>query len=79
MNTNKVKKVKEFSASWCAPCRAFAPTFKKISEMDEFSEITFEAIHLDDDEDHDVDIANSMSSQFQQPFCLMKMTSLYTS
>jgi thiol-disulfide isomerase/thioredoxin len=57
MNTNKVKKVKEFSASWCAPCRAFAPTFKKISEMDEFSEITFEAIHLDDDEDHDVDIA----------------------
>jgi thioredoxin-like negative regulator of GroEL len=25
--------------------------------MDEFSEITFEAIHLDDDEDHDVDIA----------------------
>ena len=57
MNTNKVKKVAEFSASWCAPCKAYAPTFKRVSEMEEFSDITFESIMLDDGEDHDLDIA----------------------
>ena len=56
MNTNKVNKIKKFSASWCMPCRVFAPTFKKVSEMDEFKEITFETIQLDDGDDHDVDI-----------------------
>ena len=57
MNTNKVNKVIKFSASWCAPCRAFAPAFKRISEMEEFSDITFETTEIDDGEDHDLDIA----------------------
>lgn len=57
MNTNKVVKVAEFSASWCAPCRAYAPTFKKVSEMEEFSDITFESTEIDDGEDHDLEIA----------------------
>ena len=57
MNKNKVKKVVKYSASWCAPCRAFVPTFKDVSEMEEFSDITFESIMLDDGEDHDLDIA----------------------
>lgn len=42
MNTNKVKKVMRIGASWCAPCRLYAPTFKKVSEMEEYSDITFE-------------------------------------
>lgn len=57
MNTNKVKKIIKFSASWCTPCRVFAPAFKRISEMEEFSDITFETIDIDDGEDHDLDIA----------------------
>lgn len=57
MNTNRVKKVAEFSASWCAPCRAYAPTFKRVSEMEEFSEIEFETTDIDDGEDHDLEMA----------------------
>ena len=57
MNTNKVKKVAEFSASWCTPCKAYAPTFKRVSEMEEFSEIEFVPTCIDDGEDHDLEIA----------------------
>lgn len=56
MNTNKVKKVVEYSASWCAPCRAYAPTFKRVSEMDEFKELEFKSTELDDGEDHDLEL-----------------------
>ena len=57
MNINKVKKVAEFSASWCAPCKAYAPIFKRVSEMEEFSEIEFVSTCIDDGEDHDLEIA----------------------
>ncbi len=56
MNTNKVKKVIEFSASWCAPCRAYAPTYKRVSEMADFKDITFESTDIDDGNDHDLEI-----------------------
>ena len=57
MNPNKVKKVLRIGASWCAPCRLYAPTFKKVSEMEEYSNITFESIEIDDGEDHDLEVA----------------------
>jgi thiol-disulfide isomerase/thioredoxin len=56
MNINKVVRIAEFSASWCAPCRAYAPTYKKVSEMEEFKDITFEHTDIDDGEDHDLEI-----------------------
>ena len=58
MNTNKVKKVMRIGASsWCAPCRLYAPTFKKVSEMEEYSDITFESVEIDDGKDHDLELA----------------------
>ena len=56
MNTNKVTKVIKFSASWCMPCRRYAPTFKRVSEMEEYKDITFEAIEIDDGGDYDLEI-----------------------
>lgn len=56
MNTNKVKKVVEFSASWCSPCMAYASTYKRVSEMDEFKDIVFEKTEIDDGEDHDLEM-----------------------
>jgi thiol-disulfide isomerase/thioredoxin len=47
MNTNRTKKVLKFSATWCAPCRTYASTFKKVSEMEDFKDITFEAIDIE--------------------------------
>ena len=34
-------KILKFSASWCGPCRVFANTFKKVSEMEEYKDIEF--------------------------------------
>ena len=51
MNTNKTKKVLKFSASWCAPCRMYASTFKTASEMEDFKDITFETIDIDKKDD----------------------------
>lgn len=56
MNNNKTTKVLEFSASWCAPCRAYAPIFERVSKMEEFNNIKFESVTLDDGENHDLEI-----------------------
>ena len=47
MNNNKVKRITKFSADWCVPCRNYAPTFKKVSEMDEFKDLEFEVIDIE--------------------------------
>ena len=44
-------KVIKFSASWCAPCRAYKPTFEKVSKMDEFGDIEFQELDVDENED----------------------------
>ena len=44
-------KVIKFSASWCGPCRAYKPTFEKVSKMDEFGDIEFQELDVDENED----------------------------
>jgi thioredoxin 1 len=44
-------KVIKMSASWCGPCRAYKPTFEKVSKMDEFSDIEFQELDVDDNEE----------------------------
>lgn len=46
-----MSKVLKFSASWCSPCRAYKPTFEKVSKMDEFSDIEFQELDVDENED----------------------------
>lgn len=45
-----VKRIIKLSATWCAPCRFYAETFKKVSEKDEFKDIEFEAMDIESDE-----------------------------
>jgi thioredoxin reductase (NADPH) len=51
MNENETKTVIKFSAQWCAPCRVYADTFKKASEMEEYKDIEFKSIDIENDED----------------------------
>ena len=45
-----IKKIVDASASWCGPCRVFANTFKKVSEMEKYKDIEFKSIDLEEDE-----------------------------
>ena len=51
MNENKTKTVIKFGTQWCGPCRVFASTFKKASEMEEYKDIEFKSIDIENDED----------------------------
>ena len=51
MNTNKVKKIIKLSTTWCGPCRAFGSTFHRVSEMEEYKDIEFKEIDIENDED----------------------------
>ena len=55
--TNMVKKIIDASASWCGPCRVFANTFKKVSEIEEYKDIEFKSVDIENDEDADLLVA----------------------
>jgi thioredoxin 1 len=38
----------KLSASWCGPCRVYAPTFEKVSKMEEFKNIIFSEIDVEE-------------------------------
>lgn len=46
-----LKTIYKMSASWCGPCRVYAPIFVEVSKMDEFKDIEFKELDADDDED----------------------------
>ncbi len=42
-------KILKFSAEWCAPCKVFHKTFEEVSKMEEFKDIEFEELDVEDD------------------------------
>lgn len=54
MNGNKVKRILKLSTQWCSPCRAYAPTFHRVKEMEEYKNIEFKEIDIENDENGEV-------------------------
>ena len=46
-----VKKICKLSAQWCSPCRVFATTFHKVEQMEEYKDIEFKEIDIENDEE----------------------------
>lgn len=46
-----LKKVIKLSASWCNPCKRLAPIFEEISKLEEFKDVEFKSVDVDEDED----------------------------
>ena len=38
-------------ASWCAPCHIFAETFEKASKIEQYKDIDFKSVDIEDDND----------------------------
>ena len=45
-----VKRIVKFGAKLCVPCATFSKTFHKVEEMEEFKEIKFEEVDIEEDE-----------------------------
>ena len=45
-----VSKVIKAWASWCGPCRTYTPIFERVSQMEDFKDIEFEALDIEDEE-----------------------------
>lgn len=46
-----VTKIIKFSATWCAPCKTFAKTFGKVKDMDEYKDIQFVELDIENDDE----------------------------
>ena len=50
----RVKRIIKFGANWCQPCRVLSPIFHKVSNMDEFKNIDFYDLDIDDPDNAEV-------------------------
>ena len=46
-----IKKIVDAKARWCGPCRVFANTFKKVSEMEKYKDIEFKSVDIENDDE----------------------------
>lgn len=44
-------KVIKFSSTWCTPCKVMAPIFDKVSQCDEFKDVEFKTLDIENDDE----------------------------
>ena len=47
----EIKKIVKLGVAWCQPCHVFAKTFEKVAEMEEYKNIEFKQIDIEEDDD----------------------------
>ena len=50
----EVKRILKLGTQWCQPCHVFAKTFEKVAEMEEYKDIEFKQIDIEEDENADI-------------------------
>jgi len=48
-----IRKVIKLSAPWCGQCRSYANTFHTVSEMEEFKNISFEEMDIEESDENE--------------------------
>ena len=49
-----VKRILKLSAQWCAPCRFYAETFHKVENKEEFKDIEFKELDIENDDEAEI-------------------------
>ena len=49
-----VSKIIKGWASWCGPCRTYTPIFERVSKMEQFKDVKFESLDMEDEENDGV-------------------------
>lgn len=49
-----LKKIIKCSANWCQPCRMLGPIFHRVSEMEDFKDVEFYDLDIDDPENREL-------------------------
>lgn len=49
-----IKEIIKFSAEWCGPCKTLAPIFHKVSQLEEYNDVQFKEVDIDEEENSDL-------------------------
>lgn len=49
-----IKEIIKFSAEWCGPCKTLAPIFHKVSQLEEYNDVQFKEVDIDEEENADL-------------------------
>lgn len=49
--TNNEIVIVDYWADWCGPCKSFGPTFEKVSEQAEFSDVVFAKVNTEEQQE----------------------------
>lgn len=44
-------KIIKFSSTWCAPCKTMGPIFDKVSQYEEFKNVDFKSLDIENDDE----------------------------
>lgn len=57
-----IKNILKLSASWCAPCRVYAPTFHRVSKYEKYKNIEFKEYDIEEEDGEEMALKYNVRS-----------------